>query len=260
MLPQRQRRLDFEGAGNFRDVGGYSTRDGRRTCWGRLYRSDSLADLTSEDLTRLEGLGVKTLIDFRLPLERLAKPNRLPPSASIAAIELGFIPSGTLQMLELVKSGAISVAEIEQRVTDQYRLFGVDHSDEYRRVFEVAAAAENYPLLLHCTSGKDRTGFGIAMLLLAVGVPLATVLEDYEITNRYRRAVPQLFGPNTPRDVATILLSAQSKYLEAALDEIDRVFGSFDAYLRERLGVDDAARSRLIDWLTEPDDQAPRNF
>jgi protein-tyrosine phosphatase len=60
--------------------------------------------------------------------------------------------------------------------------------------------------------------------------------------------------------VATILLSAQSKYLEAALDEIDRVFGSFDAYLRERLGVDDAARSRLIDWLTEPDDQAPRNF
>jgi protein-tyrosine phosphatase len=44
MLPQRQRRLDFEGAVNFRDVGGYSTRDGRRTCWGRLYRSDSLKD------------------------------------------------------------------------------------------------------------------------------------------------------------------------------------------------------------------------
>src|ERR1700722_9727694 len=217
MLPQRQRRL--EGAVNFRDVGGYSTRDGRRTYWGRLYRSDSLADLTPEDLKRLEGLGSKTLIDFRLPLERLAKPNRPPPPASIAAIELGFIPSGTLQMLELVKSGAISVAEIEQRVTDQYRLFGVDHSDEYRRVFEVAAVAENYPLLLHCTSGKDRTGFGIAMLLLAVGVPLTTVIEDYELTNRYRRPVPFLFGPDTSEEVAFILLSAQPKYLDAALEE-----------------------------------------
>jgi protein-tyrosine phosphatase len=260
MLPERQRHLDFEGAVNFRDIGGYSARDGRRTRWGRLYRSDSLADLTQEDLTRLEALGVKTLIDFRLPLERLAKPNRLPPSTSIAAIELGFVPEGTLQMLQLVKSGGISAAEIEDLVTAQYRLFGVDHSDEYRRVFEVASAAENYPLLLHCTSGKDRTGFGIATLLLAVGVPLTTVLEDYEITNRYRRAVPQLFGPDTPPEVAVTLLSAQPKYLKAAFDEIDRVFGSFDAYLLKRLGVHVAVRVRLIELLTEPDDQAPRNF
>src|ERR1700677_2804971 len=260
MQPMRQRRLDFGGAVNFRDIGGYPAGEGRRTRWGRLYRSDSLADLTTDDLARLEELGLRTLIDFRLPTERQLKSNRPPPGASHEGIDLGFVPDGTLEMLQLVKSGAIEAAEIERRVTAQYRLFGIDHSAEYRRVFEVAASAESYPLLLHCTSGKDRTGFGIAMLLLAVGVPLATVLEDYEITNRYRRAVPQLFGPNTPRDVATILLSAQSKYLEAALDEIDRVFGSFDAYLRERLGVDDAARSRLIDWLTEPDDQAPRNF
>jgi len=253
MEPRRQRRLDFGGAVNFRDIGGYPARDGRRTRWGRLYRSDSLADLTEDDLERLDRLGLKTLIDFRLPMERRLKPNRLPPAASIAAIELGFVPDGTLPMLQLVKSGAIGAAEIERRVVAQYRLFGIDHSAEYRRVFEVAASAENYPLLLHCTSGKDRTGFGVAMLLLAVGVPFATVLDDYELTNRYRRAVPQLFGPETPEEVAFILMSAQPKYLEAALEEIERVFGSFDAYLEDRLGVNDAARARLLEILTEPE-------
>jgi protein-tyrosine phosphatase len=268
MQPMRQRRLDFGGAVNFRDIGGYPAGEGRRTRWGRLYRSDSLADLTTDDLARLEELGLRTLIDFRLPTERQLKPNRLPPGASIEAIELGFVPDGTLEMLQLVKSGAIEAAEIERRVTAQYRLFGVDHSPEYRRVFEIAASAESYPLLLHCTSGKDRTGFGIALLLLAVGVPLATVMEDYGLTNRYRRPVPQLFGPDTSEEVAFVLLSAQPKYLEAALEEIDRAFGSFDAFLERGLGVDDANRARLIEVLTEPDseaaaeplDQPPRTF
>jgi protein-tyrosine phosphatase len=256
MQAHRERRLEFEGAVNFRDVGGYAAHGGRRTRWGRLYRADSLADLTSADLVRLDGLGLSTLVDFRLPSERLAKPDRLPPDTSIKAVELGFIPEGTLPMLELVKSGSIDAAEIETRVVAQYRLYGVDHAREYREVFEIAGKAESYPLLLHCTSGKDRTGYGIAMLLLTVGVPLDIVLEDYDLTNRYRRPVPHLFGPNTSDEVAKVLLSAQSKYLEAALDEIDRRFGSFDAYLERELGVDDAARAKLNDLLTEPEADA----
>jgi protein-tyrosine phosphatase len=117
----------------------------------------------------------------------------------------------------------------------------------------VATQEEGYPLLLHCTSGKDRTGYGVALLMLSVGVPRDVVLEDYDLTNNYRRPVPQLFGPKTTEDVARTLLSAHKKYLEAALDEMDRVYGSFDAYLQQGLGVGDAARERLVDLLTEPD-------
>jgi protein-tyrosine phosphatase len=83
-------------------------------------------------------------------------------------------------------------------------------------------------------------------------VPRDTVIEDYNLTNLYRRPVPHLFGPETPEEVVAILLSAQPKYLEAALDEIDRVFGSFDGYLERALGVGDSGRQRLFDLLTEP--------
>ena len=138
-----------------------------------------------------------------------------------------------------------------------YRLFVADHAEEYRRTVAFAAEPENYPLLVHCTSGKDRTGIASAILLLAVGVPRAVVLEDYDLTNRYRRDVSHLFGPSTPEDLISLLLSAPAHYLEAALDEMDRRFGSFDGYLAKGLGVDDAMRRRLTDLLTESDSASP---
>jgi len=247
-----QRRVLFEGAVNFRDLGGYPAGRGRQTRWSVVYRADNLAGLTEADLVLLETLGLTTLIDFRLPMERHAHPDRLPPGSSIRRVELGFLPEGTLDMLSLVKRGTIDAAELERRVIGQYRLFCRDHVEEYRRTFAIASEPDNYPLLLHCTSGKDRTGVAAALLLLAVGAPRETVLEDYSLTNLYRRPVPQLLGPETPEEVVDVLLSAQPKYLEAALEEIDRVHGSFDAYLRQALGVDEAQRERLVEMLTEP--------
>lgn len=247
-----QRRVLFEGAVNFRDLGGYPAGRGRQTRWSQVYRADNLAGLTEADLVLLETLGLTTLIDFRLPMERQMHPDRLPPGSSIRRVELGFLPEGTLDMLSLVKRGAIGVAELERRVIGQYRLFCLDHVEEYRRTFAIASEPGNYPLLFHCTSGKDRTGVAAALLLLAVGVSRETVLEDYSLTNLYRRPVPQLLGPETPEEVVDVLLSAQPKYLEAALEEIDRAHGSFDAYLEQALAVDEARRERLVDMLTEP--------
>lgn len=251
MQLDERRRVLFEGAANFRDLGGYPAIDGRRTRWERLYRADNLAGLTEADLLRLEALGLATLIDFRTPMERQASPDRLPAGSLVRRVELGFLPAGTLDMLKLVKSGTISPPELERRVMAQYRLFCVDHNEEYRQALAIALEPDSYPLLIHCTSGKDRTGFASALLLMALGVSRETVFDDYDLTNLYRRAVPQLFGPETPEEIVTILLSARPKYLEAALDEIDRVYGSFEAYLEAALGVDDAGRRRLVELLTE---------
>jgi protein-tyrosine phosphatase len=252
MQMDERRRILFEGAVNFRDLGGYPAGDGRQTRWGQVYRADNLAGLTEADLILLESLGLKALIDFRLPMERESSPDRLPQGSSIRRIEAGFVPAGTLEMLALVKAGRMSAGELEQRVTAQYRLFCVDHNEEYRQTFAVALDPGSYPLLLHCTSGKDRTGFAAALLLLALDVPRSTVVEDYNLTNLYRRAVPHLFGPETPEEVSAILLSANPRYLEAAFDEIGRVYGSFDDYLSEALGVSKSDRRWLVDLLTEP--------
>ena len=154
-------------------------------------------------------------------------------------------------MLARVRDGAIAPAEVEREVLGHYRRFITDHTGEFRRAVAFAAERDNYPLLIHCTSGKDRTGIASAILLLAVGVPRDVVLQDYDLTNRYRRDVSHLFGPSSAPDVIALLLSAPVQYIEAALDEMDRRFGSFDAYLAKGLGVDDAMRDRLVDLLSE---------
>lgn len=251
LTEEPSRRIAFEGAVNFRDLGGYPAAGGRRTRWRRAFRADNLAGLTAQDLALLERLDLGGLVDFRIDLERLAHPDRLPDGARVRKLEVGFLPVGTLDMLGRTRDGAVTTAEIEAEVTGHYRRFVTDHADIYRRMIAFAAEPEHYPLLLHCTSGKDRTGFGSALLLRAVGTPRELVEEDYLLTNQYVRDVSHLFGPNTSREAAALLLSAQPGYIRAALDEIDERYGSFDAYLARGLGVDDAMRARLIDLLTE---------
>jgi hypothetical protein len=46
------------------------------------------------------------------------------------------------------------------------------------------------PLVIHCTAGKDRTGFACALILHALGVPDDVIAEDYLLTNRFYRRDP----------------------------------------------------------------------
>jgi len=246
-----QRHIELDGTVNLRDLGGYPAGPGRQTRWGRLYRSDTLAELTRRDHEKLSRLGLRTVIDLRLPQERRSMPNRLPDGLGIRTVEIGFVPAGTLEMLRLVAQGEIDTAGLERHVIGHYRRFPVDHVPEYRRMVRVIAESGALPALVHCTSGKDRTGFAAAVLLLIAGVPREVVLEDYLLTNRYQRDISHLHGRATPKAVADLLTVAQPVYLEAAFAEIDRVYGSTDGYLTKGLGIDDAERTQLLELMTE---------
>ena len=110
--------------------------------------------------------------------------------------------------------------------------------------------------LLHCTAGKDRTGFGAAMILYALGVPEDVIVEDYLLTNTatelldiMRPMFEKRYGDRV--DDASLIVTAgvKEQYLRAALEEVHQHFGSIDGYL-EAVGIDQAAnrelRSRLL--------------
>jgi protein-tyrosine phosphatase len=245
------RHIDLEGAVNFRDIGGYPAANGRRVRWRRVFRSDNLGGLTDADHERIESLGVRTLVDFRLPAERLRLPNRLAASSATRSVEIGFIPEGTTDMLRAVSRGTVGPAELERAFLGQYRRFVTDHGAEFARALAYALEEENLPLLLHCTSGKDRTGFAITALLLALGTPQETILEDYALTNSYQRDISHLFSASAPADLKLFVMTAKPRYLEAAFEQIQTSFGSVDAYLARALGLDDDKRAQLTALLTE---------
>lgn len=245
------RRLPLAGAVNFRDLGGYRAGD-RRMRWNVLYRADSLADLTPDDLAAVGRLGLAKVIDFRLPAERAERPDRLPEGRPIREIELGFIPAGTLDMLHMVKAGTATSDAVKEHVRGHYRRFPIDHHDVYGRFLDEIIDAAGAPVLFHCTSGKDRTGFAAAVALMAAGVSRDDILDDYEITNAYRRDVSHFFSPSTPADVPHTLTSAFRAYMEEALTTVDRVHGSTDAYLEKALRLTPERRSDYVAFVTEP--------
>jgi len=245
----RQRRIAMEGAVNFRDIGGYAAGPGQQTRWGRVYRADSLADLTEADLDRLAGLSLHGIADFRLPSEREARPDRLPPGHDMVLLTPGFIPRGTEDMLRALSAGRIGPEEIRAEVLGHYRLFVTDHLDVYAEPLRMILQADGRGVLFHCTSGKDRTGFGIALVLLAAGCPDEVVIADYELTNQWRRDVRFMFRDGVDPVALEMLTSAPGAYIAQALDQLQI---EHDGNWLGALGFDAAEQRQLRSLLTEP--------
>ena len=245
------RRLPLSGAVNFRDLGGYETEDGRRLRWGQVFRSDSLAELGDQDLALLQSLGLRTVCDLRGEPERVHKPDRSLGNA-VTTHAIGFMPHGGEELLAGARDGSIGPAEIESRVQDIYRRFVVEQSAIFARLLRLIADADSLPLVFHCTSGRDRTGFAAAMLLTALGVPRTTIEADYQLSNDYRRDLTFQVGGIVAPDVMAALTQAHPSYLTAALTTIEVEYGSIERYLSERLAVDSVLRERLRAHLLEP--------
>lgn len=246
----RVRRLPLQGVVNFRDLGGYPTADGRAVRWGQVYRSDALCDLTDSDLVVLTDLGLRTVCDLRSEAERAHMPNRPLLGLEPAVHQIGFMPYRGVELLDDAKAGRVAVVEIEERVREIYRRFVVDQNANYAQLLAVLEAATP-PFLIHCTSGRDRTGFASAVILMALGATRTTIIVDYLMSNQYRRDLTDHIGGPVDVEVMTTLTNADPQYLAAAFAAIDDHWGSDTAYLRQGLGLSSDRQSQLQERLLE---------
>lgn len=234
--------LPLAGATNFRDLGGYLGHDGRPLRWRRLFRSEHLAGLTPDDQAALRALGLKRAVDFRGVAERAATPYELP---GVAQHALSIEPTVVQRMQDLVQAGTRLNAEIVTGLMqDLYRALVNDQAHRFAELFALLLDGDGSPLVFHCTAGKDRTGFAAALILLALGVSRETVLADYLLTNQHYRH-PPIPRSDTPPDALAVLWRVQQGFLDAAMQAVDQDHGGIDRYLRQRLGLSDAALKRL---------------
>lgn len=246
----KQRHVALEGATNFRDLGGYATEDGHVVKWGRFYRSDALSKLTDADLEKLADLGIALVCDFRAGPEREAEPDRLPEKnpPRVAPLEIGADNFKVKDLRERIQSGDLEGLDLRGMMIEGNRQFATKFRPQYAAMFERIMQPENLPALVHCTAGKDRAGFASALILSVLGVPRASVMEDFMLTNHYTATATErqfamieifsLFRVDT--DALRPLFGVEPAYLEAAFDAIDSNYGDFDTYRREALGLDDA--------------------
>lgn len=254
-------RIDVEGTVNFRDLGGYRTYSGARVEAGLVYRAEALNQLTDAGLATLDGLGVARVVDFRTDPEVAQDgPDRLPAGLAVTrrpiddagmyAAVTGAIASKDPARQEAVLGGGHG----ERIMRTLYRAFVTDPGSRaaFGRTLRELAVGSNRPMVFHCTSGKDRTGWLAYLLLRSLGVPDGTARHDFLLSNRYRAAADaktreglKAAGYMENPDLLIPVQEVRPSYLDAALDQVRRSYGSVDRYLRLGLGVDGRTRARL---------------
>ncbi|HEY6578758.1 MAG TPA: tyrosine-protein phosphatase, partial [Rhizomicrobium sp.] len=159
------RHFDLAGANNFRDLGGYSGKDGRPVRWRQIFRSNHLGHLTEADIAVLRGLGVRSAFDFRGREERDAARCAV---EEIAVHSLPVEPTVVAMLRTRRDAGAaLSPDDALDVMRESYRNYVRQSTSSYRALFE-HLLEDRAPLVIHCTAGKDRTGFACALILHAL--------------------------------------------------------------------------------------------
>ena len=159
-----ERQLSLEGTPNFRDLGGYETTSGARLRWGKLYRSGKLSELTDEDKHRVHRLGLTLICDFRQMLEQELQPTVLHADSLHQLVSLPVTPGSRSSFMESLHRGVLQVDDAHGFMQEINRDFVSNQMPQYAEMFQLLLT-EDEPILIHCASGKDRTGFGSALIL-----------------------------------------------------------------------------------------------
>lgn len=243
----------LEGVVNFRDVGGHRTASGATVRTGWIYRSAHFAGATDADIAELERRNVKLFIDFRGPGDIDADGhNRMPDGARRVSIPM-FDPAGANDIRTMLSSG--STEEIEAAfgggraheamergaaalVTQADRLEG------YGRMLRELIDTDT-PAVIHCSAGKDRTGWGASLILLALGVPEEVVVEHYLESNNHRRRADTTMNPKVDIELLRPFFEVRAQYARASLAAMRERWGDIEHYVRDGLGIPDADLARF---------------
>lgn len=243
-----RRAVTLEGSSNFRDLGGYPTRDGRRVQWGRIYRSADISKLSDKDLKTLEAVHLAVDCDLRSPEEVQKAPDRIP-----TGVQYVHLPAGSehIQMAKFYEAMQKSTRK-DTLLLQTYR--STEHlKAKYKPLFDhLLSLKGNESLLFHCTAGKDRTGIGAALVLSALNVDRQTILKDYQATNQFwkadrERMLQGMAQQGLNPEAARSLLDANPAYLESTFQAIDQKYGSMDRFLEKEMGLTARSRKALRD-------------
>ncbi|MEG1826864.1 MAG: tyrosine-protein phosphatase [Gordonibacter sp.] len=255
-------RIMLEGLPNTRDIGGIEGAHGRFVKHARLLRSGALAGATERDLEVLaDDYDLRTVVDLRTEDERREKPD---PEDALVDVRFDHVPVLNTETLGITHGGGLRDAlKILRQVQDDpakimmeiYPRILLDEASQrgFATFFEDVLATEEGSVLWHCTIGKDRAGLATVLLLQVLGASPKAIMKDYQATNRYvasraqeiMDALASYHLAGKLDDSIQVINSADPRFLGAALDAVDREFGSLDAYVEKALGVTADKRAAL---------------
>ena len=251
-----ERQLSLQGTPNFRDLGGYEAQDGRRLKWGKLYRSSKLSALSDVDINYVRRLGLTLICDFRQVLEQELEPTFLGGEGSHTIASLPVTPGSSTSFMENLHKGIIAVDDSAGFMEEINRDFVANQMPQYAEMFQLLLVGDQQ-LLIHCASGKDRTGFGAALILDVLGVSEEAIVDDYLLTNKYLpvdkdiERMSKEFSDHAGEPVSEELLrpmvEVRPEYIRACFEEIKKRYESKEHFYESALCLDSGKVEKLKD-------------
>ena len=247
-----KREVKLQGAVNFRDIGGYETKDGKHVKWGKLYRSADLSRLTDADLNKLNQLSITYIADFRGPSEVQIAPDKIPGKATRVSLPAGSEHTGDSNYMKKMLLSAKD-SGLVPFYSDIHAL-----GDRYKPLFaELLTVSKDSAVLFHCTAGKDRTGIAAALILYALNVDDNKILEDYLASDYYRkketeRSIKGMMAVyKMDEATARNMMGVKEDYIMATYNAIVAQYGTVDEYLEKVMGITPEKRNILQQKFTE---------
>ena len=249
-----RRFIPIPGTLNFRDFGGYKTSDGGRVKQGMLFRCGALNEIPDHAYHQFADLDIGVICDLRRDeeLEWRPTPDHEPFNCQV---RIPIDPGSSVRLRESFENPEHTYEDRIIFMKEITREIARDHVTEYTQLFAELMNVNN-GFLLHCTAGKDRTGFGAAMILFALGVSEEDIFDDYLLTNSATDLIERMRPMFKDRydnrvDEASLMVTSgvRKEYLSAAIDELITIHGSVNGYL-EAIGIDSHARTELRNRLT----------
>ncbi|MBJ7223427.1 MULTISPECIES: tyrosine-protein phosphatase [unclassified Brenneria] len=245
--------VPLDGGINFRDLGGNRAADGRLIRRGKLFRSGSLDLLSPADCEQLAGVPVTDILDYRDPDEIALKPDILWSGANYHPFPANPLRHEVTANLDSLGSDVLETFDSQAFMLELYRRLPFDNS-AYRHLVSLLLQPDNGALVQHCAVGKDRTGMGSALVMLALGADEQTVIEDYLLTDTTLTPFRQQLMAHLSQTMSdkalgqfAYVLSVQEAFISTALQAIYERHGSVDSWLEAEYGLDNRARQFLQD-------------
>jgi protein-tyrosine phosphatase len=242
---EQQRVVQLDGGINFRDLGGYKNKAGKRVRWGKLFRSGHLANLSPSDITILKQKGITEVHDFRRDEEQSRAPSQ--PIEARTVNDYSMFIGSMSKFWDHLQSGKLNADTAHALVVESYSSCHKDVAPAYQRFFQSLINNPDNASLFHCAAGKDRTGIAAALILGALDIDRDIIIEDYLLTLKHfdsDNLISIVEGHLKDADVKHwerewILpyCSVSEDNIHGFLDFIDQQYGDINNYLTRELDL-----------------------
>lgn len=255
-LPVAQRFVALENGHNFRDIGGYPTKNGKFVRRGQVYRSGQMAHVSDADKYTLNELAIRRIIDLRANDERIQSPTLWHLGSDTELWSRDHASAAGAILGARFSDNAVK-SDLRSAMLGIYRNIPTEQADSYHVILSSISQRKG-KIVFNCSAGKDRTGVAAALLLEILGVSRELIFEDYLLSNQkidglihYMQSLPKYHDlMSIDIDQLMPLMRAERDYLETSFDVIEGAYGSVANYVTDVLKIDlieqDAIREVLL--------------